>query len=394
MTWSRRWHVAAGVATGLACAIAVVAWQGRRQGGAPVDLVAAPILPEASGALSAVAMHYVPKLESMVEPSYTDFLRAISPDVRLSMVMAREPSGSDRNKLDAMLRRIDPSGSLAERTEVVEVDGPISTWSKDRALVTWRPVDGRPALLIEPSEPRKDWVERHNDWLSVPAIARASAGRFAVRVAPFDFDAGDFIVDQGRLIVDTNLLEKNQHRGVVDAADLGRRIGLFFRMPVSVIGREFGDTPKHHLAMYMTPLDPGVALVGDPAAAKAIVGDAWLPGDLSGDSDEPLVADFASETTARFDRAARELRRAGWRVERIVNVPFDDKTYLSYTNGVFEVRGGRRIAYVPAYGFEAIDSAARGVYERLGWEARPIRVRSVYPQHGTIGCLVNVLSRK
>jgi hypothetical protein len=393
MTGGRRWPVAAGIALGLVLALSVLVWRGRRVGEARIDPALAPLLPEASGALASVVMHYVPKIESMVEPSYTDFLRAVSPDVRVVMVMASEPTGSDRAKLDAMLRRIDPSGSLAARTEIVQSEGPISTWSKDRALVTAAPADGRAAMLVEPSEPRKDWVERHNDWLTVPQIARASSGRFASRVAPFDFDAGDFIVDGGRLIVDTNLLDKNRRRGVADVADLARRLGLYFRMPVTVLGRDFGDTPRHHLAMYMTTLDPGVVLVGDPAAARAILGDAWLPGAQSGDTDDPLAADFTSETIARFDRAADELRRAGYRVERIVNVPFDDKTYVSYTNGVFEVRGGRRIAYMPVYGFDVIDAAARSTYERLGWEVRSIRVRSVYPHHGTIGCLVNVLSR-
>jgi hypothetical protein len=41
----------------------------------------------------------------------------------------------------------------------------------------------------------------------------------------------------------------------------------------------------------------------------------------------------------------------------------------------------------------ALDQAAREVYERLGWTVIPVSVRDVYTQHGTIGCLVNVLSR-
>ena len=394
MTRGGRPAILLGAVLGLVAAVAVVAWRGRGPTGARPEPVATTLLGEASGAIGAVVMHYVPKLEALVEPSYTDFLRAIAPDVHVVIVMARDGSGSDRGKLDAFIRRIDPSGALAARVQVVQAEGPISTWSKDRALVTAAPADGRPASLIEPAEPRKDWTERHNDWLTVPEIARASAGRFAAKVAPLDFDAGDFMVDQGRVIVDTNLLDKNRHRGVADVADLGRRVGAYFRMPVSVLGREFGDTPRHHLAMYMTTLDPGVVLVGDPAAARRLLGETWKPGDPSGDTGDPLAADFSAEMIARFDRAAGEMRRLGYRVERVVNVPLDDKTYVSYTNGVFETRGGRKIAYVPLYGFYAIDSAARAAYERLGWEVVPIRVRSVYPHHGTIGCLVNVLSRK
>jgi hypothetical protein len=391
--WRRLSAVAAGVVLGLSLAAAALVWRGRRSIQAPAAFTPAPLLSEASGALASVAMHYVPNLEGFVEPTYTDFLRAAAPDLRVVIVMGRDPTGGSAAKLRAFLQRIDPSGSLSARAQIVEVSGPISTWSKDRALVTAAPQSGGPAMLIEPSEPPGDWVERHNDWLSVPEIARASSGRFTANVAALDFDAGDFMVDGGRLIVDTNLLEKNRHRAVWDAADLGRRLGLLFGMPVTVLGRDFGDTPRHHLAMYMTTLDAGVALVGDPTEARNVVGDSWRPGDQS-ESGAPLAPDFSPATTARFERAADELTRAGMRVERVVNVPFDDKTYLSYTNGVFETRDGRRIAYVPVYGFRPLDSAARAIYERLGWEVRPVRVRSTYPHHGTIGCLVNVLSRK
>ena len=96
---------------------------------------------------------------------------------------------------------------------------------------------------------------------------------------------------------------------------------------------------------------------------------------------------------AAIDRVARELSQVGFRVVRIPTVPFDDKTYFAYTNGVFETRGGRRIAWVPTFDLPVLDQAALAVYAELGWEARPVPSRSAYPYHGTIGCLVNVLAR-
>ena len=107
----------------------------------------------------------------------------------------------------------------------------------------------------------------------------------------------------------------------------------------------------------------------------------------------PLVADFSDATQRRFDTAAERLGQLGYRVIRIPNVPLEDKTYITYTNGVYETRDGRRIAYLPIYGIDELDLAARETYARLSWEVRPIRVRHVYPFHGTIGCLVNVLAR-
>jgi hypothetical protein len=144
-------------------------------------------------------------------------------------------------------------------------------------------------------------------------------------------------------------------------------------------------------------------MVGDPRAARAVVGDGWRPGELSPDTGEALVADFSEVTLGRFDRAARDLAATpGFTVVRVPVVPFDDKTYLTYTNGVYEVRGGRKLAYLPRYArgdaaadepVRRLDALAEAAYKALGWENRPIRVRDAYRFHGTVGCLTNVLRR-
>ncbi len=389
----RRNLVLLGGAIGAVVAVLILAVFGGHRENTRDALVPAALIPEATGALDEVVLHYVPSMDAAIEAPYTDFLRAIAPDVRVVLVVAAAMSAEDEATLDRRLSSIDPSGALRNRVRRVESPGPITTWSKDRALVTYAPKPGASAWLIAPSEPNTSWVERHNDWLTVESIAKASSGRFLARSAPFDFDAGDVIVDGSTLIVDTNFLEKNKHRGIPDSAELRRRLSAWFRAPVLVIGERPGDTPQHHLAMYMTPLQPGLVLVGDPGLARDLVGEKYEPGESSVETAEPLQADFSTATQARFDFAARELARRGYRVERIPNVPFDAKTYFSYTNGVFETRGERKIAYMPIYGVDALDLAARKTYERLGWEVRPIRVRSVYQAHGTVGCLVNVLAR-
>ena len=67
-----------------------------------------------------------------------------------------------------------------------------------------------------------------------------------------------------------------------------------------------------------------------------VVGCDWAPGEEDPDTGDPLRADFSDAMVARFDRAAAELAAAGWRVVRIPEVPFLDKTYMAYTNGVYE----------------------------------------------------------
>ncbi len=127
-----------------------------------------------------------------------------------------------------------------------------------------------------------------------------------------------------------------------------------------------------------------------------------LPGEPSPDTGNPLRSDFSDAMVARFDRAAKDLADAGYRVVRIPTVAFDDKTYFAYTNGVYETRGGKKIAWVPQYAdtslpdaakIAKLDEAARKIYEDLGWTVKPVAVRASYPYHGTIGCLANVLAR-
>ena len=383
--------VVLGTLVGIFAAGLILLLMGRR---AVLDIDTEPtgaVLPEASRPMNEVVLHYVPEAYPLVEDAYTDFLRALPTSVRVVLVVPRGMSPSQQRQLQERLAAIDPS--LPTRIQKAEAEGPITTWSKDRALVTTPPRPGAAARLLVPAEPSKTWRQRYNDWSTPAAIAAASAGRYEVRVAPIDFDAGDFAIEDGTVIVDTNLLAKNRHRGIGNVIELRKRVSAWLEMPVVVLGQEPGDTPRHHLAMYMAPLGGKVALVGDPRWARTLVGDAFEPGELSVETGEPLRADFSEAMTLRFERAADDLRRYGYQVVRIPNVPFDHKTYLSYTNGVFEVRDGRRIAYVPVYEIEALDQAARDVYEKLGWEVRAIRVRSAYAHHGTIGCLVNVLGR-
>lgn len=354
----------------------------------------AAVLAEADGALEHVLLHWTPSADRDLAQPYTDFIRALDQSVRITLVLSLGLTESEQLLLTSRLKQIDPSEQLLRRVQRVEVAGPITPWSKDRALVSARDSGTRRARMTIPAEPTSAWQERHHDWASVAAVVEHFPGEMELEVSPFDFDAGDLAVGRGLLLFDSNLLEKNRRRGFDSIEQLAGRVGEYFQMQVVTLGRELGDTPRHHLSMYMTPLTGNQVLVGDPVAARAVVGDAFKPGESRVETDEPLVADFSPAMVARFQRARADLVGHGFDVTDIVNVPFDDKTYLSYTNGVFEVRGGHRIAYVPAYGIPALDASAHATYRKLGWEVVPIRVRTLFPYHGTIGCVVNVLARR
>jgi agmatine/peptidylarginine deiminase len=352
------------------------------------------ILPEADGALEHVLLHWTVSADQDLARPYSDFLRAIDETVRVTFVVPKELSQDEKKRFEQRLVAIDPTGNLLKRASRIEVSGPITAWSKDRALVSVKDSTSQHARLVIPAEPPETWRERHNDWRTVEQVVAHSRQEFELATSPFDFDAGDIAVGRGALIIDSNLLEKNRRRGYESIAQLAARLGEYLQMQVITLGENIGDTPRHHLSMYMTPLTRNHVLVGDPRTAERIVGTKFTPGELGSETGTPLVADFSRETVQRFERATRELEKQSFSVTPIPNVPFDDKTYLSYTNGVYEVRGGRHIAYVPTYDVPPLDQAAHEVYRKLGWEVVPIHVRSLYAYHGTIGCVVNVLGRK
>jgi len=82
-------------------------------------------------------------------------------------------------------------------------------WSKDRALVLAAP---RTQLTV-PLRPDPKWRERFNDWATLSAVARAMPETYLVNEVPLEYDAGDFAVTGDQIVVDVNLLVKNQKHG-------------------------------------------------------------------------------------------------------------------------------------------------------------------------------------
>lgn len=348
------------------------------------------LLDEAAGPLAEVSLTYVPEAAFITEPLYGAFLATLDARTRILALVPPVAGGRDpAAELRGFLHRLPQGEALLARTRIVVARDPISPWSKDRALVA----AGTATELLLPAEPSGPGPLRRADWLTPFDLAQALPGELHATVLPLDFDAGDFAVTGGRLLVDANLIAKNAGRGIGSPDALARTLRQAFAMDVTVLGKLPGDVPRHHLSMYLTPLDDGVVLVGDPQAGRRLVGEPFRPGESSPDTGDALVADFSAETHTRFARVAADLSRAGFRVVRIPTVPFDDKTYFAYTNGVFETRDGRRIAWVPVFGVPALDQAALAVYAELGWETRPVPSRAAFPYHGTLGCLVNVLRR-
>jgi hypothetical protein len=308
-----------------------------------------PLLDEQAGAIREVAVHFTPRAD-FVQATYRDFFFRFPRDVRVYVVCERPEDADEFSRLTG-------------RGGIPVVTGrPITTWARDRFVI------GADGTIVTPPEPHAGGIERHNDWYAPFDLARAID--VPARPAPFRFDGGDFCAAGGRLIASSTWTARNPERPVKELlADAGRLFG----MPVVYLDQ----APDHHVGMVLAPLGNDTILVGDVRWGWKL-----RPTDLD--------ADLREETARRFDAAAEDLRLAGFRVERIPVLPTQrDFVWITYTNSILE----DRVVYLPRYGLPELDAAAAAVYERLGFDVRPVDVSSVYSHGGTLHCLVHVLRR-
>ncbi|MFZ4578269.1 MAG: hypothetical protein ACOYOB_07715 [Myxococcota bacterium] len=353
---------------------------------------------EVAGSLAEVWLQYATDAQPIVGDAQADFLNALDADTRIHVTVAKQQVPD----LHSFLRARGLDG-LGDRLRIVEVLGPVTPWTRDRALaLAGNALD---LTLLVPPPPDLEWERRRNDWSAVWQWARAR-GHTQVTKLPLDFDAGDLILADDVVLFDANLLAKNTRHGFRTHADLAKALHAWTGRPALCLGSRPGDVPRYHMAMYVMPTGSRRALVGDPGLARALTGPGWRPGDLSVETEQALVADDRAEVQAQFDRAAADLRAAGWQVARVPVVAFDDRTYVTYTNAILETRpqlsgqGARRVVYLPVYASPngpaaavGLDAAAVRVWQAEGYQVKPIRVAGTWRHHGTIGCLVNVLRR-
>lgn len=347
---------------GLVLALAILAWQG-----AHTQPEAWRVLPENSGAITAVAFQFTYASSSTSCEAIQAFLKAINTSATIYVICGNTEDAALFDSTAKSWRLANPS-----RIRTVVVGSSITGWCKDRFLVA----GGSPARLLCPMPSLYETESRAGDSNVAPALARDDSAQFQVVDLPLRFDSGDIVTTQSRVIVSDNLFEKNNR----DTHFQARLEAMFGKKVVWLHG-----VPPHHIGMFAAPLDDRTVLVGDPALMKPM----W-----STTLDNTLGrAYFSPEVEALFANAQAQLRAAGFRVVKIPTAYLAPQVYITYTNGVFEVRGGKKIVYMPSYGEPALDSSAAATYAAEGWTVKPIPVRKLYNLRGTIGCLINVVGR-
>lgn len=384
-----------GIALGLLlAAVVVVALSARIDQPTVAPSPVAPVS-EFDDPLQLVWVQYASDADAIVGRTQADFLAALAPTTQIVVTLA---GPGENTALDRFLANHQLTDRLRDRLQRVMVPGPITPWTRDRALFLRNDAGG--LRLLVPPPPDEAWERRSNDAKAVGYLA-AALSKAKVQEIPLEFEGGDLVLTSNAVLYGSNLVAKNQGRGYAQPSDLAKSLQQWTGRPALGLGSDDGDVPRYHMAMYLAVTGPKQALVGDPSLARAVTGLHWNSGERSVEDSAVLLADDSSATQAQFDRAANDLQRAGWQVQRVPVVAFDERTYMTWTNVVAESGNGKRV-YLPVYARESdaiaspvrrLDALGTAAWQRAGFEVKPIRVAGVWPHHGTIGCLVGVLQR-
>ncbi len=390
-----------------------------------------PILSECDGHLRELVLHYEPSAKEIVAPVYRDFLGGLDSDVRVHVVCP------DRAAFEDFIAIVGPARC---RLSPIVTGHPITTWSRDRWVALGPAAGGGATTLWSPRGEAADeiWPARAGDARVGRDIARALAPAVLARRSGLYFDGGDFLADSETAFVVPRVLQRNIQQTAKSREELLGALSRELKRRVILLD----EAPDHHAGMFMVSVGDRTMLVGDPSLARGLyqfsetTGTIPSPGlrppspRLAGRGrgegrpvsateshcDAVLVAaemgqvdgaathafmslpggpDFTTQTQHLFDAVARQCERAGYKVIRIPVLPASDgRTYLTYVNVLLDQQDSRRVVYLPFYrGVEGLNAAARGVWERLGYEIRPVDCTSAYRHFGCLHCLVNVLRR-
>jgi hypothetical protein len=358
----------AGIAAGVVASFLVLQLIPHARTPTPTRLVAE----DASAPLSKVAIHYAPAADGVALGVWRQLFAVLPPSVQVEVEVAKAAD------FDRFERLIADAGHL-ERFHPVVVGTTITTWSRDRyaALVD---NSGHGAILAPPRI-ESPTPERAGDARSPFAISRTLYHRDP-RVADIVFEGGDIAGTPKTIFADINLVFRNQGHTHADRATIEHELHARFGQHLVFLGDAVGDVPRHHIMMYMMPIDDHTVAVGDIRAGVQLLGAT------------PLALDDIDVEAARFDHAAEQLAAQGFKVVRVPALVLAGAgSYVTYTNALFDRRGAQKIVYLPTYALPALDEAGTRFWQAQGFEVHPIDVSPIYRLNGSLGCLVNVLAR-
>lgn len=300
--------------------------------------------PPTGAEITRLLLHYDSAVEDALAPAWRDLLPALGREVAVSIAVARAHDVARARALAA------GCGVDARHLDVLCVGRQLSLWPRDAAFALGGPVEVFVGLRGRGGAAR----------LADLAAVRLAAARLPAAVvvtAPIDLDGGQVVFGRRRVFVGGRGVGATPDHGLAPVRQWLPGTIQFVRAPLGA--------PHPHLDMYFAALDDERVLLGDPGADGA--------------------------SGARCEAIAEELRRDGLLVARIPLVDLGGGRVLSWTNALTESRGGRPVAYVPAYG-TPLDGAAQAAWRAQGFCVLPIDCRRLAAWGGAVRCLTSVLA--
>ena len=311
---------------------------------------------------------------------------------------------------------------------------PITIWTQDPFLVLTGP--GEEITLLTSKE-----FERADDRLMAEVIAKHGGSGYRVKASGLFFEGGNIVSDQEHILIGANTIRRNAVELGVAESEVVVRFEEELGRQVLVVGPF--PQPIAHIDMMMTPLGGRRIALADPAAGARIASAAlanapgsvadferWVEEHFFGNPAIKEVTGLHGPITTpevrgrtkamieqslkiapTLDGIARSLEDYGYQVARI---PFlfggpdedpdaaDDKDavmraaypMLTYNNVLVEDDVDGKVVYLPRYGWQAFDDAARQAWAAMGFTTRPIDGLTISAMYGgALRCSVKVLAR-
>ena len=347
------------------------------------------VLPDTEGCISELTLHFVGYSEPDLAPTYRDLFRVLPSDVALKVLC---PSAED---VEQFRLRWGPAASAAGRSvQVINVNQPITVWSRDRCIARETLPSHTPAGAVIPARIPEYDPEKCGE-LTVPQLLAAAGVIPRTQVIKLNLEGGNIVANERHAFVGANVYHENA-RLFEDECDIDEVLEQVLGRPYLIMSDYDDRVPWCHVDMYLTPVDDDTVLVASPTLALTLL-TSELCGPESADDQEPSPE--ASEVLltggATLDSIAEQLEEWGYRVLRLpALLDPHEQWMITYNNVLMERRGAERIVYLPAYGFPPLDSAAASIYRALGFQVRLIDVSVIYKYGGSIRCLANVTARR
>jgi hypothetical protein len=343
-------------------------------------------LSDAGGAIRTVVLHLVPNAPI---GAYLDIVRALPHARFLGVVHAPFAELAERALI---------AHGVARQFELVPIQAPeLTMWARD-AYCPGRDAEGQATLLV-PGLPERIGPEELHDRRVPRPVAAAVGAR--IRQSGIYFEGGNIVSDEAATFMGLDVVLDNEGPRGGRAAAPAKFV---------VVGCSEAPPPLGHLDMFVTLLGEGEVIVGDSAAAVAVLASLpatrlaaleryfrdgerdWAPFSLAS-----LILGAAKPTiVGGLDSVARAFETLGYRVYRMPLLMADvaeDLPVLSYNNVLLERTDQRRVL-VPRWGVEELDAAAEHRWSALGWDPCPIDLSSIPDLYGAVRCLTQVLQRE